>query len=78
MARFYGSGVKRKTGIPLRLTPGERKDLTRRARGEGLSRAEYARRKIFDLPLPSYAEHSEKPNGSEIPSPSEEAAIPAE
>lgn len=80
MASFYGMGVKRKTGLLVRLTPQERKELSKRARGEALSRVEYARRKMFDLPLPSFEQHNrrDKINGSIKSADAGASAIPPE
>ena len=51
MARSAGMGLRRGLGIPLRLTPLEKKKLKKLAESVGLSMAEYVRCKAFDIPF---------------------------
>lgn len=51
MALSSGMGLRRKKGWPLRLSLLERQDLRRRAKVSNVSMSEYARCKIFDIPL---------------------------
>ncbi len=51
MANSSGMGLRREEGIPLRLTPPEKKKLERLAAGVGLSMADYVRCKTFDIPF---------------------------
>lgn len=51
MALSSGMGYRRGPGIPLRLTPSEKKKLKKLAQSVDLSMAEYVRCKIFDIPF---------------------------
>ncbi len=51
MALSSGMGLRRKPGIPLRLTDPEKKKLKKLALAAGLSMAEYVRCKTFDIPF---------------------------
>lgn len=51
MAQFRGLGLKRPVPLTFRLSEEERAELERRAREAEISMVEYARCRIFGVPL---------------------------
>ncbi len=61
MALSSGMGFRRGSGIPLRLSPPEKKKLKKLADAVGLSMSEYVRCRIFDIPFHMIGGKEEKP-----------------